>query len=165
MGNRGNLQRAGQQWEEKRWITCTLTFPGIERVPVKACKYTKLLFLDEATAFAAGHRPSAQCRRDKFKEFRSAVDKIIHVDRTVKGEEKVTYEAPVGELPHGTFVEVDEIAFLVWRGELPQWSFDGYGPARDALPLSTIVRVLTPKSNVLAFKTGFTPCVHPSATA
>ncbi len=117
-------------------------------------------------AFATGHRPCAQCRRDKSKARPGIeeVDKIIHADRTAKGEEKVTYEAPVGELPHGTFVEIDEIAFLVWRGALPLWSFDGYGPARDGLPLSTIVRVRAPKSNVRAFKNGFAPCIHPSAT-
>ncbi len=51
MGNRGNLQRLRQQWERTRWITCTLTFPGSEHVPPTPCKYTKLFFLDEATAF------------------------------------------------------------------------------------------------------------------
>jgi hypothetical protein len=33
--------------------------------------YTELFFLDGATALAAGHRPCAQCRRDRFNAFRS----------------------------------------------------------------------------------------------
>jgi hypothetical protein len=31
--------------------------------------YTELFFLDEAVALAAGHRPCAECRRERFKAF------------------------------------------------------------------------------------------------
>ena len=30
-------------------------------------RYTELFFLDEATAFAAGHRPCAECRREDYR--------------------------------------------------------------------------------------------------
>ena len=32
--------------------------------------YTELFFLDEATAFAAGHRPCGECRRSDAKRFK-----------------------------------------------------------------------------------------------
>ena len=32
-------------------------------------KFTELFFLDEATAFAAGHRPCALCRREDYNRF------------------------------------------------------------------------------------------------
>ena len=34
--------------------------------------WTELFFLDEATAFAAGHRPCFFCRRDDANRFRAA---------------------------------------------------------------------------------------------
>ncbi len=34
--------------------------------------YTELFFLDEPTAYAAGHRPCAQCRRPVYKLFKEA---------------------------------------------------------------------------------------------
>ena len=34
-------------------------------------RWTELFFLDEATAFAAGHRPCAYCQRARYEEFRS----------------------------------------------------------------------------------------------
>jgi hypothetical protein len=139
-----------------------------------------LLFGRSNSVFSAGHRPCAQCRRDKFNKFKSAwvaanlenppkppdigaVDERIHADRITKDGDKVTYEAPAAELPQGTFVAINEIAFLVWRGALLPGSFNGYGPARDELPSSTIVRVLTPASVVRMFAKGLTPRVHPSA--
>lgn len=185
MGNRGILHNEKKeivsQWEHSRWVTCTLKFPGVQRILFSPRNYSELFFLDEATAFSAGHRPCAQCRREKFNEFKSAwlaanleflpkprprieeVDEKIHADRATKSGGKVTYQAPVGSLPDGAIVEVDRIALLVWRGALLPWSFDGYGPIKDALPPQTVVRVLTPASVVRAFASGFTPEVHPSA--
>lgn len=32
-------------------------------------EYTELFFLDEATALAAGHRPCAECNRERFLAF------------------------------------------------------------------------------------------------
>jgi hypothetical protein len=36
-------------------------------------RYTELFFLDEAVAFAAGHRPCAECRRERFNAFKDAL--------------------------------------------------------------------------------------------
>ena len=90
--------------------------------------WTELFFLDEATAFAAGHRPCAYCRRARFNEFKAAwlaanpaatfsatprideIDHILHAERTQKGGRKVTYEEALNALPDGAMIELDAIA-------------------------------------------------------
>ena len=67
-GNRGCLHdedgRIRRSYAGKRWIACRLEFRGWLRRPLlQPGKFTELFFLDEATAFAAGHRPCALCRR------------------------------------------------------------------------------------------------------
>ena len=65
-GNRGRLHDEHgvirRQWQVKRWISCRLEFRGRRRPggPMAPNRYTELFFLDEATAFAAGHRPCAR---------------------------------------------------------------------------------------------------------
>ena len=66
-GNRGCLHdahgRIRRRWATKRWIGCKLEFRGWHREPLlQPGRFTELFFLDEATAFAAGHRPCALCR-------------------------------------------------------------------------------------------------------
>src|SRR5690349_17975636 len=70
-GNRGCLHdaqgRIRRTHAVKRWIGCRLEFKGRRRVPLMGPgHYTELFFLDEATAFAAGHRPCAECRRADY---------------------------------------------------------------------------------------------------
>ena len=76
MGNRGILHNAEQvivsRWKSKRWLTCALHFKVIRRQVFSPGNYSELFFLDEATAFAAGHRPCNDCRRDRLKDFREA---------------------------------------------------------------------------------------------
>jgi len=57
-------------------------------------KFTELFFLDEATAFAAGHRPCAFCRREDENRLLSIVDAhgADEVDRRVH-EERVDARA------------------------------------------------------------------------
>ena len=74
-----------------------------------------------------------------------------------------TFEAPLAELPAGTFIELGGEAFLVWRGGLLRWSFVGYGSAPLPFAPSTPVCVLTPRSVVQVFRSGFVPTVHVSA--
>ncbi len=35
-------------------------------------RYTELFFLDEAVSLAAGHRPCAECRRQRYNDFKAA---------------------------------------------------------------------------------------------
>jgi hypothetical protein len=74
MGNRGRLHDDGgviwRSYQGKRWIICLLEFKDRRRAVMTPGQYTELFFLDEATAFAAGHRPCAECQRDRFEMFR-----------------------------------------------------------------------------------------------
>ena len=98
-GNRGCLHDAGGSdpaaYAVKRWIACRLEFRGRRRTPLlQPGRYTELFFLDEATAFAAGHRPCAECRREDYVRFQAlwrelqpgaadadAIDERLHAER------------------------------------------------------------------------------------
>src|SRR5207302_1978580 len=116
-GNRGRLHGADgvirRPWQVKRWISCRLEFRGRTRAggPMPPNRYTGLFFLDEATAFAAGHRPCAECRREDYVRFMDLVgekraddiDARLHEERLGP---KLT--GAVAELPDGAFVLVDD---------------------------------------------------------
>jgi hypothetical protein len=185
LGNRGIIhnekKKVVTQWRSKAWITCQIQFKGRE-IPVFAPdSYSQLFFVDEATAFAAGHRPCAQCRWDRFSEFKAAwvqanremfdnenpavaeIDKVLHSERVHEDKRKRTFAAQLGTLPQGTFVEVGRKACLFWRGKLFEWSFEGYSRSDLSSSPSLSVAVLTPASIVHMFSSGFTPQVHVSA--
>ena len=62
--------RIRRRYNGKRWIACRLEFRGWLRRPLmQPGRFTELFFLDEATAFAAGHRPCALCRREDYVRF------------------------------------------------------------------------------------------------
>lgn len=185
MGNRGILHdsdnRIVRGWTRKAWVTCLLAYKQIKRPrPFSPGNYSELFFLDEATAFAAGHRPCTFCQRARSNEFKSAwllanvpspqhqgfslatLDSRLHEERVTKGGTKVTYEAQVSSLPDGAMFEHDGLAYLVRAGLHLPWTFRGYGKA-ISLPPTAAVRVLTPRSAVAAFRQGFRPGTHPSA--
>ena len=78
MGNRGGRihderrQLGARRWASKQWICCRLDFKDRHRT-VWGDGYTELFFLDEVTAFAAGHRPCFECRRQDAENFARAV--------------------------------------------------------------------------------------------
>src|SRR5712691_7538710 len=98
-GNRGCLHddtgRIRRRFNGKRWIACRLEFRGWRRSPLlQPGRCTELFFLDEATSFAAGHRPCALCRREDYKRFvaiwsdlhpgqvgADAIDAQLHTER------------------------------------------------------------------------------------
>jgi len=79
-------------------------------------RYTELFFLDEATAFAAGHRPCALCRREDYVRFldlwtrlypgeanADAMDARLHRERLVPETRlQRRHEAPYADLPGGS---------------------------------------------------------------
>jgi hypothetical protein len=87
---------------------------------VQANRYSELFFLDEATSFAAGHRPCADCQRKRIGELKAAwasvlkpasgtfevsvseIDTQLHDERALRGGGKVTFTARASELPDGT---------------------------------------------------------------
>ena len=185
MGNRGILHDAENKilrpWRHQHWVCCLMSFKGIQRKPFSQGKYSELFFLDEATAFAAGHRPCSYCQRERSALFYAAwskantdsareqanitfpeIDKILHKERAIRGSGKVTYQARLDALPLGTMVELEGNAYLLWTKGLRAWSFDGYDQHQHSTG-ETLVRVLTPRSIVGAFAAGFLPLVHPTA--
>src|SRR3954462_13176295 len=94
--DRGEIRRA---YTARRWIACRLEFKGWRRgALLQPGRFTELFFLDEATAFAAGHRPCALCRRADYERVRAlwsavhagerradAVDLRLHSERLADG--------------------------------------------------------------------------------
>lgn len=178
MGNRGLLHDKGKSilrpFKLKAWITCKLEFKGWHRPVMAPGKYTELFFLDEATSFAAGHRPCFECRRPDALRFKEAwlsgnpeygfqaktsmrlIDDIIHAERFGALQEKITFESGPDSLPDGTFIVIEDEPYLVKEGMLYLWSPFGYGPAIP-FPETLKVEVLTPASVVHAFNAGYVP--------
>lgn len=185
MGNRGILhvgQDIVRPWATQAWVTCVLDATFQKRKPFSPNTYSELFFLDEATAFAVGHRPCRVCQRQRHDLFNAAwtaanragegpprvpiadIDKALHAERTRPDKGKRSYTATVAELPPGTLFEHAGQARLVWPTGPLVWSFGGYTRG-DPVPPETQVEVLTPRSIVLMFRAGFQPDVHASANA
>jgi hypothetical protein len=117
-GNRGLLHdpagRIRRPWRLKRWLLCVVAFKGRKRQVMTPGRYTELFFLDEATGLAAGHRPCAECRRDRYLAFRNlwpagvlpavALDDQLHAERLNPDGSQRTFEANLDNLPDGVFV-------------------------------------------------------------
>ena len=183
-GNRGCLHDADghirRRYNGKRWIACLLEFRGRRRAALQQPgRYTELFFLDEATAFAAGHRPCAECRRadyDRFGEIwrelhpgqigADAIDAQLHAERVdPASREQLRHEAALNNLPDGTFVLRGGEPFLVVEAELLRWTAAGY-LERMPRPAWDGAIVLTPPSLVAVLRAGWQPLVpllHPSA--
>src|SRR2546423_348084 len=180
-GSRGCLHdadgRIRRRYNGKRWIACRLEFRGWKRGPLlQPGRFTELFFLDEATAFAAGHRPCALCRRADYDRFCSlwadlhpgqvgadAIDAQLHDERVDPGTRSHRlHSVPVDELPDGAFVLHDDEPHLVRGGALLKWSPSGYGPPgprRAGL-------LITPPSLVAVLRAGWkseVPFLHNSA--
>ena len=185
-GNRGCLHdeagRIRRRYNGRRWISCRLRFKDWHRSPLlQPGRFTELFFLDEATAFAAGHRPCALCRRADYTRFlgiwrelhpgrsdAETIDVRLHDERvepTTRGQ--LHHAAELDGLPDGVFVLHEGQPQLVIGDELLLWSAAGY-TARVPRPAGSHVRVITPPSLVAVLRTGWesiVPLFHPSASA
>jgi hypothetical protein len=171
-GNRGCLHddqgRIRRRYNGKRWIACRLAFRGWHRAPLlQPGKFTELFFLDEATAFAAGHRPCALCRREDYVRFlelvaepgADAIDARLHEERLRRG-----HEVDFDQLPDGAFVLADGESWLVLGESLLRWSPAGYVD-RSPRPGGRAI-LLTPPTLASVLARGWDPVVpllHPSA--
>ena len=180
MGNRGGAlhtidREIIRRYKSRRWIACVLEFRGRHRRVMSPNRYTELFFLDEAVAFAAGHRPCAECRRERYNAFQDAwkrayiqdgfpfadeMDRKLHPARIANGK-KVTFEAALDSLPYGCFVQLERAAYLVANDALVLWTPQGYA-RREERPRDLIVTVLTPQSIVECFRQGYLPEIHES---
>jgi hypothetical protein len=180
MGNRGILhddrRRIVRAWQVRRWIACVLEFRGRKRAVMQPHRYTELFFLDEAAAFAAGHRPCAECRNADYQRFRGIwtsrhggfgradeMDDALHAAR-LAGRTKRTYRAGLRDLPDGAYVAIDGKAWLVWDAALWEWSDAGYA-GRRARPARLEVDVLTPEPAAAVLSSGYRPAIHWTAEA
>src|SRR5215218_272193 len=183
-GNRGCLHdetgRIRRRYNGRRWIACRLEFRGWRRQRLlQPGRFTELFFLDEATAFAAGHRPCALCRREDYNRFlkrwrerhpaadgADSIDAQLHPERLdLATRRKQIHRARIERLPDGAFVLRDEEPWLVLGGELLRWTAGGYAD-RAPRPRSGSVSVLTPPSLVAVLAGGWygvVPLFHPSA--
>lgn len=181
MGNRGILhddqRNVLKTHAHQNWVTCALSFKSIKREIMTSGRYTELFFLDEATALAAGHRPCASCRRDRYLAFTEAwqathggaekdrslphtIDQALHKSRITRRREKVTHEAERSTLPDGTIYSDGAEAYLAWQGKSFRWGFNGYTLA-DHFPQGTVT-VLTPEPLISVLRNGYNPEAHHS---
>jgi hypothetical protein len=178
LGNRGVIHNDKKEivrlFKLKAWITCALEFRGRHREVMTPDRWTELFFLDEATAFSAGHRPCFQCRykdHQRFKEFWlkgnpqygftmktpvAKIDDIIQTERVAADRSKVTYEEDIKALPDGVFVIYHDQPYLLKNKHLFLWSPAGYGNGIP-VPKTDKVAVLTPRSIVNVFSAGYAP--------
>jgi hypothetical protein len=186
--NRGVLHDAHgelrRRWGVRRWIACRLEFKGRRRRPLMAPgRYTELFFSDEATAFAAGHRPCGECRYEDYQRFSAlwqrlhpgqvgadAMDLQLHAERVdpeTRGQRR--HEMLLAGLPDGAFVLADERPWLVLGNELLEWTPAGYAAERRPRPRAGMAVVLTPPSLVEVLRAGWdseaVPLLHPTARA
>jgi hypothetical protein len=182
-GNRGCLHddsgRIRRPWAVRRWISCRLEFGGWHRGPLlQPGKFTELFFLDEATAFAAGHRPCALCRREDYVRFcdlweqshgvrlgADAMDVELHAERVdARTRGRRVHRAELDDLPDGAVVVDSDTAWLVVGSTLLRWTPAGYVERRPRG--SGTAALLTPPSVVEVLRADWDPVVpllHPTS--
>ncbi|RTL48420.1 MAG: hypothetical protein EKK40_18130 [Bradyrhizobiaceae bacterium] len=181
MGNRGgrihdeHRTLGPRRWVSRQWICCVLDFKGRHR-SVWGDSYTELFFLDEPTAFAAGHRPCFECRRRDAKAFADGwrqaarrdsapsaadMDRVLHAQR-LNGRKRRLHSLPLDTLPDGAFVASDDGFFAVRGDALLPWREEGYGPPAPR-PRGIVAEVLTPPAILGVLASGYAPRWHLSA--
>ncbi|HEY4334333.1 MAG TPA: hypothetical protein VGM89_00505, partial [Puia sp.] len=112
LGNRGLIHNERKEvvraFKHKAWIICLLSFKGRHRTVMSPGLWTELFFFDEATAFAAGHRPCFECRREDAVRFKrawlkgnpaygfdektriGAIDEVLHAERVTDGGQRLS---------------------------------------------------------------------------
>jgi hypothetical protein len=171
-GNRGCFHddqgRIRNRYPTKRWIACRLEFKDWQRKALlQPGKFTELFFLDEATAFAAGHRPCALCRRGDYNRFLALLGEpgADAVDERLEGERRRGHDLPMDGLPDGAFVLHEGEPWLVRGGALLHWTPAGYD--RRAPRPAGAAQVITAPSFLAVLASGWegvVPLLHPTAT-
>ena len=180
IGNRGIIHDPStrtllrKRWSTPAWLTCICEFRGRRRQVMATRSWTELFFLDEATAFAAGHRPCFYCRREDANRFRAAwetgnrldgvhapeIDAVLHRERLVSGKMLHPLPMKLEDLPDGAMVQAGGDSFLIARGRALRWSPGGYNKSSAALQGAML---LTPPSTLRALVADYRPVLHPSA--
>jgi hypothetical protein len=192
-GNRGVIHdpeaRAllGRRWTTRAWIVCALRHRDVRRQVMGRNRagggvgWTELFFLDEVTAFAAGHRPCFACRRERARVFASCfadafgmpsplvaeIDARLHRERLASGGTAAAVAPPrLGDLPDGAVVTLGGVPHALRAGRALRWSFGGYdtGIALPKLP-DLEISIVTPATTLAVLSAGYRPVWHGSAAA
>jgi hypothetical protein len=189
-GNRGCLvddsENVVRHHGSQLWITCVTEFRDWRHPLAAPHRWTPIFFLDDAVALAAGHRPCALCRRDAYRSYRDAVteaagsverllattlNRRLVAERHHRGRgleraaDRRVWESSIGGLPSATVVlDDDDRARLLLDDRMLAFTFDGWTAPIDR-PAQGSVRVLTPPTSVAALANGYSPVLHPSASA
>lgn len=180
-GNRGIIHREDQtlgtsRWSHHAWICCTLDWKGRKRPLMTGRNWTELFFLDEAVAFAAGHRPCGYCRRQAYGAFVAAwtdadgprpkapqMDQALHAARIMRGSRaQRRSQIDIATLPAGAMILYNDQPHLVSQAGLHPFAPSGYAPG-VARPRTGVVTVLTPAPTIAVLRAGYCPLIHPSA--
>jgi hypothetical protein len=172
MGNRGCLHKGRgardivRNHQHKTWITCAPSFRGRQVAQWEPNRYTPLFFLDEAVAFAAGHRPCAECRRRAYTEYRTLwagihtgalpyakeMDAQLHRERTGQAEPRAAWRS----LPDAVFVATDSGPAVVVGHHLAVWDqHDNIYRNKLPRPSRGLATLLTPPSTVQILRAGY----------
>ncbi|HEY1700446.1 MAG TPA: hypothetical protein VGG75_12115 [Trebonia sp.] len=177
MGNRGRLHEGAgtrdivRDHQGRAWLVCSLSFRGRRVTQWDPRHYTPLFLLDEAVAFAAGHRPCAECRHASFLAFADAwaaalggarprapeIDLSLRAERLRDRQGRRTLtEMPWTGLPDGVFVMAGPDPAVVSGGHLARYDrlSNTYGP-RGPRPAAGTALVLTPPSAVAVLRAGY----------
>lgn len=186
MGNRGQLHDGAgatavrRRHQNKTWLICELGLMGRRVTHRMPGRHTPLFFVDEASAFAAGHRPCAECRRASYNDYRTKwawthpgrapyaaeIDADLHVQRLTDAEgRRALIEIPWSFVPAGAFVMLDDRAAVVLDSSVAPYDADRgcYLPAVER-PTSGFARALTPPSTLAVLQRGYPVQIDPSAT-
>jgi hypothetical protein len=170
MGNRGCLHNGHEivrPWRLRAWLVCRLSFRGRHVAQWAPGRYTPLFFLDEAVAFAAGHRPCGECRHHDYLAYRDAagaasageLDARLHAERRA-GPARV----PWRDLPDGAFALSADGPALVLGDRLVRWDDQAYAYGAAApRPRAGSVEVLTPPTTLDVLRHGVPVQVHDTA--
>jgi hypothetical protein len=182
-GNRGIIHDPAtktllnRRWATKTWLVCSCEYKGRRRAVMASRSWTELFFLDEAVAFAAGHRPCFFCRRAAAERFRDcwaaakgglrpsakAIDSVLHQERIERGCKRIhPIPGPLAELPDGAMVVAAGSAFTLHSGRAHRWTNEDYAPPER---LRHADGLLTPPSTLMALASGYRPVLHPSINA
>ena len=185
MGNRGRLHEGTdsrdivRDHQNKSWLTCALSFKGRRLPQWQPGHYTQLFFLDEAVAFAAGHRPCAECRRSDYNAYRTAwsathgrrsvrakeMDEQLHRERRPAGAaSRPRHDMDWQDVPDGVFVALEQGPAVVVRDHVAVWDgTDNTYRQHLPRPRSGTASVITPPSNVEVLRAGYPIQIDDSA--
>ena len=167
---------------DRAWLICKGEHPVRrirQRAPVPSAA---LYFLDEASAFAAGHRPCAECRRSSYNDYRNKwawthpgiapyatqIVADLHRQRLPDAQgRRPLLEIPWPFVPAGAFVVLASDRTAVVLDAFIAAYDDILGRYLPALerPNSGYAQALTPPSTLAVLQRGYAVQIDPSATA